>query len=52
MRVGLIVNGVSFHHKTTFPVDKFLAVAVRGSLCAEKFGSDVYHRGGIIYERT
>jgi len=52
MRAGLVVNGVSFNHKTTFPVDKLLAVAVRGALYAEKFGSDVYHRGGIICERT
>lgn len=52
MRAGLIVNGVSFNHKTTFPVGQLLAVAVRGSLYAEKFSCDVYYRGGIIYERT
>jgi hypothetical protein len=32
MAAGLIVNGVSFHHETLFPVDNLLAVAVRGSL--------------------
>lgn len=32
MTAGLVVNGVSFHHETIFPVDNLLAVAVRGSL--------------------
>ena len=32
MCAGLTVNGVSFHHETTFPVDNLLAVAVHRSL--------------------